>query len=209
MRPKGVQMQQTRTKKMTIRCLLMCFSAGAEAEAGLSGWRAAARGSEALLGEEHSSHRVSQTCRSHARRRDVFLALSEHDAAGERKATSPAVLARFVYHYIVTASEPSLGDAPNVWSSVRRPKTKPNCSPVSGIRSSFCFRVAAAGVLAVRELSCRCKCCLEMRWADCTDADAGPWRYLTMQSTAAVAGAKTRGQRQTVSEQAEDREGSC
>jgi hypothetical protein len=133
--------------------------------------------------------------------RDVFLAVLEHDAAGERKATSTAVLARFVYHYILTATEPSLGDAQNVWSSVRRPTTKPNCTPVSGIRSSFCFRVAAAGVLALRELSCRCKSCLEMRWADCTNADAGPWRYLTMQSTAAVAGAKTRGQRQTVSEQ--------
>jgi hypothetical protein len=38
--------------------------------------------------------------------RDLFLALLEHDAAVELKATSTAVLARFVYHYILTRLSP-------------------------------------------------------------------------------------------------------
>jgi len=82
-----------------------------------------------------------------------------------------------------------------------RPSARPAVTAISGIRSSFCFRVAGESVLAVRELSCRCVCCLEHRWTDCSNTDAGDWKYVTMTKVAASVGASTRSQRSEVSSQ--------
>ena len=49
-------------------------------------------------------------------------------------------------------------------------------------------------MLAVRELSDRCEHCLAHRWAKCTNAEAGPWRYITMRLKAGSKVAKTRSQ---------------
>ena len=74
-------------------------------------------------------------------------------------------------------------------------------TPIKGIRSSFCFRVAGDDTLAVRELSCRCSCCLGHRWTDCKSVDAGNWTHVVMSNTAASAGSRTRNQRNVVSAQ--------
>jgi len=58
--------------------------------------------------------------------------------------------------------------------------------------------------MAVRELSCRCICCLQYRWKDCKNEDAGEWRYVAMSSTPAAAGLSTRGQRAEISKQRRD-----
>ena len=54
-------------------------------------------------------------------------------------------------------------------------------------------------MLAVRELSDRCEHCLAHRWAKCTNAEAGPWRYITMRLKAGSKVAKTRSQRTVIS----------
>ena len=89
----------------------------------------------------------------------------------------------------------------NVWPPISRPPARPIVTSISGIRSSFCFRVVGTDVMAVRELSCRCAHCLGHRWTSCTSTDAGKWKLITMKLTAPSAGIKTRGQRALVSAQ--------
>ena len=109
--------------------------------------------------------------------RDVFCLLL--DSFQKDKVGSRVAIDAFVFHYILSPSEPTLSGE-NVWSPIIRPSARPTVTSITGIRSSFCFRVAGANVLAVRELSCRCRCCLEHRWTDCKNADAGSWRRVTM-----------------------------
>ena len=131
--------------------------------------------------------------------RDVFCLLL--DSFQKDKVGSRVAIDAFVFHYILSPSEPTLSGE-NVWSPIIRPSARPTVTSITGIRSSFCFRVAGANVLAVRELSCRCRCCLEHRWTDCKNADAGSWRRVTMTCSAAAAGTRTRSsQRQIVSAQ--------
>ena len=131
--------------------------------------------------------------------RDVFCALV--DQFLKEKAGSSVVIRAFVFHYILSQGEPPLPDRSNVWSAIVRPSVRPAVTAISGICSSFCFRVAGESVLAVRELSCRCVCCLEHRWTDCSNTDAGDWKYVTMTKVAASVGASTRSQRSEVSSQ--------
>ena len=131
--------------------------------------------------------------------RDVFCALV--DKFLKEKAGSSVVIRAFVFHYILSQGEPPVPDRSNVWSAIVRPSARPAVTAISGIRSSFCFRVAGESVLAVRELSCRCVCCLEHRWTDCSNTDAGDWKYVTMTKVAASVGASTRSQRSEVSSQ--------
>ena len=126
--------------------------------------------------------------------RDVFCALLEHFVAD--KVGSGVKIDAFVFHYILSQGEPPLGPGvANVWPAITRPSARPTVTSIVGIRSSFCFRVADGNVLAVRELSCRCRCCLEYRWTECKNADAGPWRRVAMTSSAASVLAATRTQR--------------
>jgi hypothetical protein len=129
----------------------------------------------------------------------VFCALV--DKFLKEKAGSSVVIRAFVFHYILSQGEPPVPDRSNVWSAIVRPSARPAVTAISGIRSSFCFRVAGESVLAVRELSCRCVCCLEHRWTDCSNTDAGDWKYVTMTKVAASVGASTRSQRSEVSSQ--------
>lgn len=76
---------------------------------------------------------------------------------------------------------------------------RPTVTQIKGIRSTFCFRVAGDDTLAVRELSCRCSCCLGHRWTECKSVDAGNWTHVVMSNTAASAGSRTRNQRNVVS----------
>ena len=128
--------------------------------------------------------------------RDVFVALL--DSFQSHKVGSRVTIADFVFHYILSPGEPLL-DRANVWSPIVRPSARPTVTQIKGIRNSFCFRVAGDNTLAVRELSCRCTCCLEQRWTDCKSTDAGEWKYVAMTSTPASAGAHTRSQRSAVS----------
>jgi hypothetical protein len=113
-------------------------------------------------------------------------------------------ISSIVYHYILTDDEPAL-EHPNVWSAIQRPKVKPVCTRIPGIRDTFCFRVAVdlgdACILAFRELSCRRRFCLAHCWTECTNKDAGPWKRVVMTCTAAASISKTRGQRTAISMQ--------
>ena len=131
--------------------------------------------------------------------RDVFMALLQHGT--KARVGSRVSIADFVYHYILLPGEPPLNGHANVWPCIVRPSVNPTTTRIPGIRDSFCLRAAEGTVLAIRELSCRCSCCLEHRWNDCKNADAGQWRYVTMSSTAASAGVSTRGQRAEISQQ--------
>jgi len=130
--------------------------------------------------------------------RDVFVALVRHAAEHKQQLGSSVAISAIVYHYILLGLEPTLPH-PNVWSAIHRPKVNPNVTRLTGIRDSFCFRVAGESVLALRELSCRCRCCLEHRWNDCKNPDAGAWRRVHMTCTAAAAVGKTRSQRAEIS----------
>ena len=50
---------------------------------------------------------------------------------------------------------------------ITRPRNKPTVTNVKGIRRNFCFYFAANNFLVVRELSCRCKECMEGKFKDC------------------------------------------
>ena len=78
---------------------------------------------------------------------------------------------------------------------------RPAVTSIPGIRSSFCFRVAADNVLAFRELSCRCSRSLDLshQWRACQNEAAGTWMRITMACTAASSPARTRTQRSTIS----------
>ena len=101
----------------------------------------------------------------------------------------------FVFHILVSG-EPGLPGRKNVWSAITRPSVRPTVTALPGIRSFFCFRVAGPDVLAYRELSCRCRCCIEHRWTDCKSEDAGAWKRVVMSNTPANASTRTRGARQ-------------
>ena len=131
--------------------------------------------------------------------RDVFCALVAHAEEHKQIVGSNVTIADIVYHYVLSANEPALPDMRNVWSAVKRPALHPNVTSVGAIRSSFCFRTCGDNVLAVRELSDRCEHCLAHRWSQCTNAEAGPWRYITMRLTAGSKVAKTRSQRTVIS----------
>jgi hypothetical protein len=129
--------------------------------------------------------------------KDVFCALL--DQFEKTRVASRVTIAEFVFHYILSPGEPPLPGRPNVWSPILRPSVRPAVTAIKGIRSTFCFRVAGPDTIAVRELSCRCSCCLQHRWTDCKSTDAGEWRSVTMTKRVASAGAKTRTQRTEVS----------
>ena len=116
------------------------------------------------------------------------------------KLGSKVAISDFVFHYILAKSEPLLPRRENVWSAIVRPFAPPTVTDLPGIRSSFCFRAADANVLAYRELSCRCRCCLEHRWNECNSVNAGAWKRVSMRYTAASAVARTRGQRSQISQ---------
>ena len=84
--------------------------------------------------------------------RDVFKALVEHAAATQQTMDSSVTMSDIVYHYVLSQGEPPI-NAPNVWSAVKRPAARPVVSPIKGIRSSFCFRVAGSNTLAVVDVS--------------------------------------------------------
>ena len=135
--------------------------------------------------------------------RDVFAALVAHAERANHTVGSGVVLADIVYHYIRTANEPVFSDISNsnVWPPAARPAAQPNVTSVPHIRSRFCFRVIGQDVLAVRELSCRCKHCIAWRWSECKSKDAGEWTRVTMQCIPAAAARKTRSQRSLESAQ--------
>lgn len=130
--------------------------------------------------------------------RDVFCALV--DQFLPERVGSRVIIDAFVFHYILSPKEPPIPGRDNVWSAVTRPSARPTVTSIPGIRSSFCFRVAGENVLAYRELSCRCACCLQHKWSECGSVDAGPWKRVTMSNTAASVVPKTRGQRAVTSE---------
>jgi len=134
--------------------------------------------------------------------RDVFLALLLHGTTA--RVGSRVSISEFVYHYVLLPGEPPLDGHANVWPCIVRPSVNPNTTRIPGIRDTFCFRTAEGNVMAVRELSCRCICCLQYRWKDCKNEDAGEWRYVAMSSTPAAAGLSTRGQRAEISKQRRD-----
>ena len=121
------------------------------------------------------------------------------DEFEKHKVGSRVVIVDFVFHYILSPTESPPSDRPNVWSPVARPSARPNVTAIAGIRSSFCFRVADSNVLAVRELSCRCKNCITRQWTLCKNRDAGPWRHVTMTSSAASTRSISRSQRSVIS----------
>ena len=130
--------------------------------------------------------------------RDICCALLDH--FDKHKLGSQVAISDFVFHYILAKIEPLLPGRENVWSAIVRPFAPPTVTDLPGIRSSFCFRLADANVLAYRELSCRCRCCLEHRWNECNSVDAGAWKRVSMRYTAASAVARTRGQRSQISQ---------
>ena len=107
--------------------------------------------------------------------RDVFCALLDHFS--QAKVGSRVIIDAFVFHYILSSGEHPIPGRDNVWSAASRPSVRPTVTSIPGIRSSFCFRVAGENVLAYRELSCRCACCLQHNWSECKSVDAGPWKY--------------------------------
>ena len=129
--------------------------------------------------------------------RDVFCALL--DRFIKHKVGSSVSISDFVFHYILSPGEPPLLGRANVWSAIVRPSTRPTVTAITGIRSSFCFRVVGDNVLAVRELSCRCASCLEFRWNECSNTEVGDWRHVTMTKVTACTGTRTRSQRDVVS----------
>ena len=144
--------------------------------------------------------------------RDVFLGLLEHFQ--KSKVGSHVVISDFVFHYILSPGEPveggaingeqlqSLEGCKNVWSHIKRPSARPAVTSIPGIRSSFCFRVGRDNTLHYRELSCRCRPCMEHRWTQCSDKKvAGTWKSVVMKHTAASAVVRTRGQRFEISKQ--------
>ena len=110
--------------------------------------------------------------------RDVFCALLDHFV--KHKVGSSVFISDFVFHYILSPGEPSRLGRANVWSAIVRPSTRPTVTAITGIRNSFCFRVAGDNVLAVRELSCRCASCLEYCWNECSNTEVGDWRHVTL-----------------------------
>ena len=84
----------------------------------------------------------------------------------------------------------------NVRSAVKRPALRPTVTSVAAIRGSFW---AVTCSLCATTLSDRCEHCLAHRWAKCTNAEAGPWRYITMRLKAGSKVAKTRSQRTVIS----------
>jgi len=110
--------------------------------------------------------------------RDVFCALLDHFV--KHKVGSSVFISDFVFHYILSPGEPSRLGRANVWSAIVRPSTRPTVTAITGIRNSFCFRVAGDNVLAVRELSCRYASFLEYRWTECSNTEVGDWRHVTL-----------------------------
>ena len=131
--------------------------------------------------------------------RDVFCALLDNFKQPE--GGSKVSINAFVFHYILASGEPGLPGRKNVWSAITRPSVRPTVTALPGIRSFFCFRVAGPDVLAYRELSCRCRCCIEHRWTDCKSEDAGAWKRVVMSNTPANASTRTQGARGKISVQ--------
>lgn len=111
----------------------------------------------------------------------------------------------FYFHYVPCAEEPAAIDATAmresssnsskndsdidinscdsefvIHAAVRRPKSKPQITAITGIRSNFSFKAMTGKRLSMRQLSCHCDPCLAGKQNACNNKEAGAWNTILM-----------------------------